>query len=73
MLFLVSLFQVLENIIKFSHFYITDKPNNITTLEEGKLMLEAINGFVIHLDRKKTIMYISENVKSYLGLKQVRW
>ncbi|KAJ8309407.1 hypothetical protein KUTeg_014281 [Tegillarca granosa] len=47
-----------------------DKPNDKTLIEEGKMMLEAINGFVILLDRKKTIMYISENVDNYLGLKQ---
>ncbi|XP_019625835.1 PREDICTED: circadian locomoter output cycles protein kaput-like isoform X1 [Branchiostoma belcheri] len=47
--------------------------NAIATLEdiqEGDLMLEALNSFLIFITRKGHIMYVSENVTSHLGLNQ---
>ncbi|CAH1262613.1 HIF1A [Branchiostoma lanceolatum] len=47
--------------------------NAIATLDdiqEGDLMLEALNSFLIFITRKGHIMYVSENVTSHLGLNQ---
>ena len=35
-------------------------------------MLEAMNGFLLLLDRKKKILYVSDGVATHLGIDQVR-
>lgn len=42
-------------------------------VEESQLMLEAMNGFLLLLDRKKKILYVSDGVATHLGIDQVRW
>ena len=34
-------------------------------------MLEALDGFMILLDRKRQILFVSRNVEEHLGLSQV--
>ena len=41
-------------------------------VEESTLMLEAMNGFLILLDKKKRVMYVSDGVQTHLGIEQVR-
>ena len=41
-------------------------------VEESTLMLEAMNGFLLLLDRKKKILYVSDGVATHLGIDQVR-
>jgi len=36
-------------------------------------MLSALNGFLILLDKKKTVMFVSDNVEDFLGLSQVEY
>ncbi|XP_048732183.1 endothelial PAS domain-containing protein 1-like isoform X3 [Ostrea edulis] len=40
-------------------------------VEESQLMLEAMNGFLLLLDRKKKILYVSDGVATHLGIDQV--
>ncbi|KAK3580756.1 hypothetical protein CHS0354_023040 [Potamilus streckersoni] len=41
-------------------------------LNEGELLLEAFNGFVIFISkRSKKILYVSESIEQHLGLQQV--
>nr|XP_022330431.1 hypoxia-inducible factor 1-alpha-like isoform X3 [Crassostrea virginica] len=40
-------------------------------VEESTLMLEAMNGFLLLLDRKKKILYVSDGVATHLGIDQV--
>lgn len=42
-----------------------------TSENESKLMLEALDGFLILLDRKRNILFVSHNVEDHLGLSQV--
>ncbi|XP_062595535.1 circadian locomoter output cycles protein kaput-like isoform X1 [Saccostrea cucullata] len=39
-------------------------------VEESQLMLEAMNGFLLLLDRKKKILYVSDGVAAHLGIDQ---
>lgn len=41
-------------------------------VEESQLMLEAMNGFLLLLDRKKKILYVSDGVATHLGIDQVQ-
>ncbi|CAC5375112.1 HIF1A [Mytilus coruscus] len=43
-----------------------------TPLGESQLMLEALNGFLILLDRKRRILFVSKNVEDHLGIPQVQ-
>lgn len=42
------------------------------SVQEGHLMLEAANGFILSLDRGKKVLFVSENVSEFLGHCQVR-
>lgn len=41
-------------------------------VNESNLMLAALNGFLMVLDRKKNIIFVSENVESFLGISQTK-
>lgn len=43
-----------------------------TPIGESQLMLEALNGFLILLDRKRKILFVSKNVEDHLGISQVK-
>ncbi|KAL3875266.1 hypothetical protein ACJMK2_038188 [Sinanodonta woodiana] len=50
----------------------TDIVEDEVMLNEGELMLEAFNGFVIFVSkRSKKILYVSESIEQHLGLQQV--
>lgn len=40
-------------------------------MKEGRLMLEALNGFLIFVNRKGSIKFVSKTIEDHLGLKQV--
>ena len=40
--------------------------------EEGRMMLDAVNGFLLVLDSDARVLYVSENVTEHLGFPQVR-
>ena len=40
-------------------------------LNEGQLMLDAMDGFVLYVSRKGIINYVSDNVEKHIGEKQV--
>ncbi|VDI79987.1 hypoxia-inducible factor 2 alpha [Mytilus galloprovincialis] len=46
--------------------------SNGTPMGESQLMLEALNGFLILLDRKRKILFVSKNVEDHLGISQVQ-
>ncbi|XP_070578539.1 hypoxia-inducible factor 1-alpha-like isoform X2 [Ptychodera flava] len=39
-------------------------------VEEGALMLESLNGFVIFISRKGRVLYVADNVVKHLGIPQ---
>ena len=41
------------------------------TEDEGQLMLEGLNGFLMFVNRKGTIRFVSNTIKFHLGLEQV--
>ena len=44
---------------------------DIPGLEEGQLMLDALNGFLIYISKKGKIQFVSKTVEEHIGLKQV--
>ncbi|KAK3093285.1 hypothetical protein FSP39_013650 [Pinctada imbricata] len=44
---------------------------NGVEVEESTLMLEAMNGFLILLDKKKRVMYASDGILTHLGIDQI--
>ena len=44
---------------------------DIPGLEEGQLMLDALNGFLIYVSKKGKIQFVSKTVEEHIGLKQV--
>ena len=53
-----------------SYFAALDLPPQC--IEEGQLMLEALNGFLIFISKKGKIQFVSTTVEDHLGWKQVR-
>ncbi|XP_060076317.1 hypoxia-inducible factor 1-alpha-like isoform X2 [Ylistrum balloti] len=41
-------------------------------VNESNLMLAALNGFLMVLDRKKNIIFVSDNVEGFLGISQTK-
>ncbi|XP_021349596.1 hypoxia-inducible factor 1-alpha-like isoform X2 [Mizuhopecten yessoensis] len=41
-------------------------------VNESNLMLAALNGFLIVLDRRKSIIFVSDNVEGFLGVSQTK-
>ncbi|XP_033733882.1 protein similar-like [Pecten maximus] len=41
-------------------------------VNESSLMLTALNGFLMVLDRRKNIIFVSENVEGFLGISQTK-
>jgi hypothetical protein len=39
--------------------------------KEGQFMLEALNGFLIFVNRKGSIKFVTNTIQDHLGLKQV--
>ncbi|XP_046370342.2 uncharacterized protein LOC124144808 isoform X1 [Haliotis rufescens] len=48
----------------------TRAPSSQPQVEEGKLMLETLQGFVMFVKKNCTILYVSDTIEQHLGLKQ---
>ncbi|XP_077865879.1 uncharacterized protein LOC144353126, partial [Saccoglossus kowalevskii] len=65
--------SLLEEVQHHQQKAITNGDNRVlsrSNLQEGQLMLEALNGFVIFISRKGRILYVAENVVKHLGIPQ---